>query len=54
MALPVRSAASLVKDGAGLERLAGIDTVLFDKTGVLTLESHCVVNAGAAIARPVK
>ena len=43
----------MVKDGAGLERLAGIDTVLFDKTGVLTLGKPRVANAGA-IARPVQ
>jgi Cu2+-exporting ATPase len=41
----------MVKDGAGLERLAEIDAVLFDKTGVLTLGNPRVANAGE-IARP--
>ncbi|MEQ1940737.1 heavy metal translocating P-type ATPase [Mesorhizobium sp. CN5-321] len=36
----------MVKDGAGLERLAEIDAVLFDKTGVLTLGRPRVANAG--------
>jgi Cu2+-exporting ATPase len=36
----------MVKDGAGLERLAEIDTVLFDKTGVLTLGRPRVANIG--------
>ena len=42
----------MVKDGAGLERLAEIDAVLFDKTGVLTLGKPRVANAGE-MARPV-
>jgi Cu2+-exporting ATPase len=41
----------MVKDGAGLERLAEIDAVLFDKTGVLTLGRPRVANVGE-IARP--
>ncbi|MEO8421582.1 MAG: heavy metal translocating P-type ATPase, partial [Hyphomicrobium sp.] len=36
----------MVKDGAALERLAEVDTVLFDKTGVLTLGKLSLGNAG--------
>jgi Cu2+-exporting ATPase len=39
----------MVKDGAGLERLAEIDTVLFDKTGVLTLGRPRVANVGEIV-----
>ncbi|TGW06062.1 HAD family hydrolase, partial [Mesorhizobium sp. M2D.F.Ca.ET.145.01.1.1] len=35
----------MVKDGSALERLAEADTVLFDKTGVLTLGKPVLANA---------
>jgi Cu2+-exporting ATPase len=35
----------LLNSGEGLERLAGVDTILFDKTGTLTLPEPEVVNA---------
>jgi Cu2+-exporting ATPase len=41
----------MVKDGAGLERLAEVDAVLFDKTGVLTLGRPRLANADE-IPRP--
>jgi Cu2+-exporting ATPase len=41
----------MVKDGAGLERLAEVDAVLFDKTGVLTLGRPRLANADE-ISRP--
>jgi Cu2+-exporting ATPase len=35
----------LLNSGEGIERLAGIDTILFDKTGTLTLPEPEVINA---------
>jgi len=35
----------LLNSGDGIERLAGIDTILFDKTGTLTLPEPEVINA---------
>jgi Cu2+-exporting ATPase len=35
----------LLKSGEGIERLAGVDTILFDKTGTLTLPEPEVINA---------
>ena len=35
----------LLNSGEGIERLAGVDTILFDKTGTLTLPEPEVVNA---------
>ena len=37
----------LLKDGTALERLAGIDTVVLDKTGTLTTGRPVLTNAGA-------
>ncbi len=35
----------LLNSGEGIERLAGVDTILFDKTGTLTLPEPEVINA---------
>jgi P-type Cu2+ transporter len=35
----------LLNSGQGIERLAGVDTILFDKTGTLTLPEPEVINA---------
>jgi P-type Cu2+ transporter len=39
------TAGVLLNSGEGIERLAGVDTILFDKTGTLTLPEPEVVNA---------
>jgi len=37
----------LTKDGSGLERLAGVDTVVFDKTGTITIGRPRLMNRAA-------
>ncbi len=44
----------LVKSADGLERLAGIDTVVFDKTGTLTLGRLELVDADAIAAQDLR
>jgi Cu2+-exporting ATPase len=39
------TAGVLLSSGEGIERLAGVDTILFDKTGTLTLPEPHVINA---------
>jgi Cu2+-exporting ATPase len=39
------TAGVLLNSGEGIERLAGVDTILFDKTGTLTLPEPEVINA---------
>jgi Cu2+-exporting ATPase len=39
------TAGVLLNSGDGIERLAGVDTILFDKTGTLTLPEPEVINA---------
>ena len=44
----------LVKSGAALERLAEIDHVVFDKTGVLTEGRPTVIETSPAVIAPVR